>query len=1464
MESNDNDLGSKIIDITIEKMEILETIQETYKIMLFHYEIYKDINEEQDIELIGIEALNDNVTPETNTITLNNVKYGKEMNIDDIIKNKYYNILMKLDEPGIGYYNSSNDPPYIKINNSVNDDINKALIIKKKEIYKTKICSFIEIIKKTNENIKYRDCNEEKNIIESFIQLINDTMNIPFIYKLNTLDDDSYNKLFKNINDNDQDIQIFENCFIEKKNSQTCKISEENILRAFKTYYKKIIKFNPDVFVKWIKNLIIRKNIQSNDSTESDVIEFRNITQTYLKSGEINILNVVYFLDYLINFIKELLKSKKLGSDSLNIIILGIINYIIDPYLTNNIGLFYYIYEKFFENLNEKNAQSFIDFDKKFNEILEEKVNNSIITYLKIRNDNHTSKTFNKGRFPSISHDQQLTRLLVEYNSDDKTYDDNVPKIPDSDKKKYLFGEFTKIFLPKTTNKEIALDMQNIINKLVEGKPLFMLGYGASGAGKTSSLIYFKNATVVEQKPGVIIHLCNLMAGTSYGYTNIELQYSEFYYKTDGEGYKEVEIKNDNQDSGVYPIIFEYKNNGFLSKSDYTHNIIHDYRFENMTEEFTKGIEGSFGNKTKVFKKDTPLGEIIINLVDTDRFVKATTNNPNSSRSHTLVFLKLKNSSNKEANIIVGDFAGVENDFECTNPDVLNKFLNRKREDKDSNKNNTLFYSHNALVKEFVVPDQSDQNTKGQPNEKHGILDPIDNTDKFGAEKMILIESIDGKVESVYDFDEIDDKDPRNTEFINKNNTIDIKFMQKYVPFVRKYVGALVSRDSNNYESKQWIEKGQKSDIGIKKINDAYNKDKEQQIIESITKLQEVFELVDKTDYLKINIIKYDPNSKMTLESQVRELNNKLQDLREKKQEIEKNIDNKADIPKINKYKEIITEILKKQSSTNNKKHPDSDIRVYKKREQDNFMTVTDNLNNQNNQLLDSGQKIEFTGTDFISRFSNYIININNRDYVYLLKEIFSLDKDKQYNLTQIIKDKYYKNNEFDTEGFLKSFDNLIAKRKKELINDTSLSESNINNIKNNIEKIEDQLEQFKNIDKLENYLKNEINYFNNTINNQLIDENAKKYIDKIKVLIGLDKKPDILKWLGIAQYTTLKDISNKLNKYNLSNATLIIPNLLEFLKTMELENFNRQQGIKEICENRLIEGKFINTSLFEVRNTIKTILYEKNNGENISPKFIDECFDQYCPNHEYCFSSKEEEDARIKSESKPESKPESKSESKSESKVVVETNPKTDKSLTDIFGKIYDVLYTGKNKPINEMYKEIIVSVFCVFNISKEANNPPSVPYIDINDLKYIYNFKINDTTNLIKYLQQAVDDITKKYKSKVKDLLLVEITNYNNVNPTIQKIKIIVNAIKYIIENQNQNQKEYFSGGMFFDNMKIVVKEFIDMIDKSNAISAIGTLEFLDQLAKFNKVSNICRADFNLEGATPINISNMTELYK
>jgi hypothetical protein len=1431
-----------INNTTIEKIKDIEKIRK-YSIIIIHYEIRKNDSNNPDMDLTGIEGFDTDFNDKQDTIIFENIEYinvETKEKIEDIesnlIGNRYINILIKDYVP---YYNFSNEPPIITNNNSVNDDIYKTLIDKYYNNYKTKICSYLDIINNstnttTNTNNDQACIIDINNYTKQFTELINSTLNMPFIYKLNTLNTDDYNNLFE-VDKKADDTKYIE-CFGKTENDQTLcsKIPEEIIKKLFKDYYKKITTYDPSVFVKWMNTLKITKEKTTNSKDDFNS-HFREITKTYLIPNEINILNIVYYLNYITND----KTFNELAKDSKNIIILGIIKHIIDPYLKNNIGVFYYIYKEFFENLNKDEKQSFKEFNNRFNEILENKVNNSIITYLKIRNDNHNDKTFNVKRFPHISYDDQLTKLLVEYNSDDRQYYGEVKNNAGvKSDKKYLFGEFTKIFLPEKTNKQISEDMTNIIKKLHEGNPLFMLGYGASGAGKTSALIYYKNAPDVEQKPGVIIHLCNLMAGTSYGYTNIELQYSEFYYKTAADNkYDPVEIKNDNQITNVYPIKFKYVNNGFVLIKPYTHKIIHDYRFENMIDNFTNGInlQADYGNKEKKFDEGTPLGEIIINLVDTDRFVKATTNNPNSSRSHTLVFLKLKTDSDKEANIIVGDFAGVENEFECANPDVLNQFLNRKREDKDSNVNNTLFYSHNAILKK---------------KKKNGILDPIDNTDSTAVDKNSLIESIDRKEDPIYDFYIDDDKkhenDRRNIDFMQQNK-IDIKFMQKYVPFVRKYVGALVQPNST-YEPRRWTDEND--------IENAYNK--ESQLKGSIEKILKIFD----SNKIKQEIIKETINEDITnVDNYIKKKETSLNELKEQLLEIEKNLHTirqnnekikilddkiKKNTDKYNVYKIIIYDIITRKRGND---EIVTDIKEIATNidSKDLISTVGIGFTAINTKFSTTNNKLNFTKTTTLSDIIKQTIKsirINNELKNLKIFKNFPTDVEIDKDITSEIKP----NMQLIRQLYLK-IDNLIETQNKILENEieeilkkesaTIIAEKDRINI--NITK------ETENLNKITNLNQNFDTEFKSTLDDQNELQN------KIKKIIGLDDKPNILKCLDINEYNSLNVLSkpNNLNQEELSKLFSILSALLEFLKNMELENFNRQQGIKEICENRLVEGKYINTSLFEVRNTIKQILYEKNNGENISPKFIDECFDQYCPNHEYCFSSEEEEDKRIKSETNP------KSEDKNKNKPELET--KSERELTDIFGKIYDVLYNDKDKHITDMYKEIIVSVFCVFNISQSANDPPSVPYIDINDLKYIYNFKINNTVKLTEYLIKALNDIN-KYGSKVKDLKDVLIVS-KNLNKDLENSKVF-NAIQFMI-NEKNNNNYFYEQGTFFDNMKKVVKEFIDMIDKNNAISAIGTLEFLDQLAKFNKVSNICRADFNLENAKTIETSNMKYLY-
>ena len=83
----------------------------------------------------------------------------------------------------------------------------------------------------------------------------------------------------------------------------------------------------------------------------------------------------------------------------------------------------------------------------------------------------------------------------------------------------YTFGNFEKIFLPSQTNKAVAEQMDAILDQMCnQNKPVFLMGYGTSGSGKTSSLVYF-NSENQEERLGVVMYLCD-MAWNDKKYNN--------------------------------------------------------------------------------------------------------------------------------------------------------------------------------------------------------------------------------------------------------------------------------------------------------------------------------------------------------------------------------------------------------------------------------------------------------------------------------------------------------------------------------------------------------------------------------------------------------------------------------------------------------------------------------------------------------------------------------------------------------------------------------------------------------------------------------------------------------------------------------------------------------------------------------------------------------------------------------
>jgi hypothetical protein len=105
----------------------------------------------------------------------------------------------------------------------------------------------------------------------------------------------------------------------------------------------------------------------------------------------------------------------------------------------------------------------------------------------------------------------------------------------------YLYGPFTRIFGPKMNNNDISKKCNEITKSLKDGKNVFVIGYGASGAGKTSSLIYFNKGKTYEETDGILINICRACEAS-----NITLNVYELFGGKNGELTDNTTIKYEN------------------------------------------------------------------------------------------------------------------------------------------------------------------------------------------------------------------------------------------------------------------------------------------------------------------------------------------------------------------------------------------------------------------------------------------------------------------------------------------------------------------------------------------------------------------------------------------------------------------------------------------------------------------------------------------------------------------------------------------------------------------------------------------------------------------------------------------------------------------------------------------------------------------------------------------------------
>jgi hypothetical protein len=228
----------------------------------------------------------------------------------------------------------------------------------------------------------------------------------------------------------------------------------------------------------------------------------------------------------------------------------------------------------------------------------------------------------------------------------------------------------------------------------------------------------------------------------------------------------------------------------------------------------------------------------------------------------------------------------------------------------------------------------------------------------------------------------------------------------------------------------------------------------------------------------------------------------------------------------------------------------------------------------------------------------------------------------------------------------------------------------------------------------------------------------------------------------------------------------------------------------ENICRDRVKEGLFINDSLDNLRVVISQIIKNKLEKSTIIPPFIDACVSLQCnPYFEDCFGSSFELE---------------------EAKSVI---------MNEI-----------KNKT-KEEYNNLSIVVFNVLNISKQANNPPPVPYTDISglmtELLRLRTLKSKLYSN--DFDEDAINPIIDE--PYVRKVFLDDILNRDTIK------KYDKTAQDYIIKLINILREEY-TLEQNINNLNIL----INYINRINAVSSIGTMEFLDMIAKFGLNRTTC----------------------
>jgi len=326
------------------------------------------------------------------------------------------------------------------------------------------------------------------------------------------------------------------------------------------------------------------------------------------------------------------------------------------------------IFEQYKRNLNKK-----LISERYYQEFFE---NKKIFNYIKVReNTGRTNPRFALKVKENTYTKRDNTRqkyfdLFVRYLVHNISEPEDVENLPDQEalKEYYYFSPFDYFFEDRMTNEMIASQLeQSVVGKLVRGENVCILGFGQSGAGKTTVLLH-KSVEGVEEQ-GIVFTIANKLIDAGFTLANCELV--EFKAKPDIPDYTSFQnFTNNNYNIQRIPILSQEKINSSPAerKREWVIN-------EN-------GIEGA------------TLSSTVVNAIK-DRKTDVTPNNNQSSRSHLMIIIKFKKfSTDTGVNMIILDLAGVENRFKCdlsSDNEITRFWENYKKNSNDDKFRNSAF-----------------------------------------------------------------------------------------------------------------------------------------------------------------------------------------------------------------------------------------------------------------------------------------------------------------------------------------------------------------------------------------------------------------------------------------------------------------------------------------------------------------------------------------------------------------------------------------------------------------------------------------------------------------------------------------------------------------------------------------------------------------------------------------------------